>query len=178
MEVPELLPSGRVHVQRIYVGPYFQATVSEQRWILQKWSYILLTAASFLLYFGFAYRSVPANKTAYVTICQALSLFGYIFLGWFALERLLAPRLMERRKHREAVADLRLAASLLTVMLGCCALTTLIHFFLSGRDSADLAQVAAFTAAGICTLAICVLEKRILYTRVPNKGAQMGEEKP
>ena len=171
-ETSELSPSGRIRTRRVYVGPYFQAELSDRRWALQKWLYLLLIVVSFALYFGFAYPSTPANRTFYVTIFQAVALFGYIFLVWFSLGRLFAPRLLERRKLREAVRDLHLASLLLSIALGCCALATLAHFFLSERSAVDLAQTAAFAAAGACTFVIYLLEGRIQYTCISNKNTQ------
>ena len=172
MEMSEPSPSGRVRIRRVYIGPFFQAKMSERRWTLQKWLYMFLIVASFTLYFGFSYPSTLANRTFYVTIFQAISLFGYIFLGWFALGRLFAPRLLERRKHREAVRDLRLTALLLSITLGCCALATLIHFFLSGKSTIDLAQTAAFVTAAACTFVIYLLENKIQYACISNEYIQ------
>ena len=172
MEMSEPSPSGRVRIRRVYIGPYFQAKMSERRWILQKWLYVLLVVASFTLYFGFSYPSTPANRTFYVTIFQAISLFGYIFLGWFALGRLFAPRLLERRRHREAVRNLHLAALLLSIALGCCALANMVHFFLSGKNTADLTQAAALMAAGVCAFVIHFLEGRVQYVRISNEHMQ------
>ena len=172
METSELTPSGRIRIRRVHIGPYFQAELSDRRWALQKWLYVLLVVVSFALYFGSAYPSTPANRTFYVTIFQAIALFGYIFLGWFSLGRLFAPRLLERHKLREAVRNLHLASLLLSIALGCCALATLVHFFLTERSAADLAQTAAFVAAGACAFVIYLLEGRIQYTCLSNKTTQ------
>lgn len=167
-EVTETTSSGRTRIRRIYIGPYYRADMTDLQWKLRRLLYVFLTALSFALYVFFARQNISANMTVYVTFPEALSLFGYILAGWLMILRVFAPRLMNRREYNEAVRDIKLASIAETILLGICAVATLIHYLMTEGIFQELAQATAFLAAGACMFFIWHLERSTKYVFVSN----------
>lgn len=166
-EVPELDEKGRVHIRRVYIGEYYKAELSDKAWKLRKLWYALLLLAAIGFYILAASLDVSGNTVRYAVFPQVLSLFGLIFLVWFYIGRLAAPRILTRGERRDTARNLKTAALIEIWFLGISALCMLIQGILQGEARA-LWSVAAFLIAGALVYVVWYLEENTDYEWIAN----------
>lgn len=173
-EIPETRPSGRgVRIRRVYTGEYYKADMSRNERYAHKAVCALLVLLSVLLYARAALMELEANSVWYVVFPEVLALCGDIFLVLFLVSRLTSPELLKIREYREGTKNLKLAGLVQAVFLALTALNTVLHFFLSGGETAEIFAAILFLLAGAAAFGVHFLEKKVNYIRISNENAAM-----
>lgn len=173
-EIPETKPSGRgVRIRRVYTGEYYKADMSRNGRYIHNMLCTLLVTLSVMCYGRGALMELGSNSVWYVVVPEVLALCGNIFLVLFLISKLTSPELLKIREYREGTKNLKLAGLIQGIFLALTALNTILHFFLSGGETAEVLAAILFLLAGAAAFGVHFLEKNVNYIRISNENATM-----
>jgi hypothetical protein len=172
-EYSETLPNGRVKIRRIYTGIYHRAELSGSRRLWLRLFYCLLFLMAGMLFFYSVTLPTESNACLYVTIPEALSILGFLWVFYNLVNYITAPLNMTTYEFR-SVAALKKSTAFLSATLAATGILSLLYALLHSSDGLLLpfAGIATVFLSAVCTLFIRLLENRIVYTRFlsPNKA--------
>ena len=162
-------PDGRRRIIRTYTAEYYRAARAKRSLFVQRSVYVLLTAASAVLFVFGALRPSAYNTVWYAGILEAFCLVLVLLEASAAINCLCAPVLMEIRAYKGSSVRLITAAKELCLVFPMLLGSVIIYALLSGdADITDIFWIAfSFAGAGICQLCIYFLEKHVPYEQVP-----------
>ena len=171
--------SGRLAIERVYVGRYYRVNLSGRALRRQKVLFLLLYlgAAALFLLSGVTLQVSAVGLAAIATMAALLSL---LWLAVPVFHRLTAPREMEVRTWRESSASLRHAGAGAAVCLFACAGASLAAAFLvPGYSRLETALgVLPYVLSGAFSLGIHILERRTDYEVLPPKNQRPEGSSP
>ena len=140
-------------------------------------AYAALWLAAEVLFFFAATRPTPSNAAVYVTLPQAFSLAGLVWLFWTLFNYVTSGLSMTLGEYRYATA-VKKAGLFSAVCLGVTAAATLAHLILQGTGS--ILCLLCFLLAALASGAISLIESRLRYesflskAQVPEEASQIG----
>ena len=160
--------SGRLAIERVYVGRYYRVNLSGRALRRQKVLFLLS---------GVTLQVSAVGLAAIATMAALLSL---LWLAVPVFHRLTAPREMEVRTWRESSASLRHAGAGAAVCLFACAGASLAAAFLvPGYSRLETALgVLPYVLSGAFSLGIHILERRTDYEVLPPKNQRPEGSSP
>ena len=160
---------GRRKIERVYVGQYYRAALTDGEHRRRKLRIALSAGAAVALYLC-AGLTAPVSGARYVAIAFMLALLG---LGWLAravFARLAAPREMEVRVWRESSEQLKNASLAASVALAADALAMAAGIlFIPMHSAANWLGVPAVLLAAAAALVPRIIEQHTDYDVLPPK---------
>lgn len=168
-EVRNKNEKGRIVIERYYTKPWKVSALSARNYWLLRALYVLLTAASVVLYVSAMTQNVPGNRHWVVAI-PGLPAVTILFLQIvMVIQYLTVPKKMTLWDHESSTKHIRRAALAAAIIQGVTALV-LAGFALVTRQEIGrtlLCVLADLIAAG-CSAAIFIVERKVPYTEIPN----------
>lgn len=160
---------GRVHIERIYVGNYYQMDCNDRARIKQRILYAtlyLIIAAFFVLA---SVQNVGSNRSVYVVATQFLSLLSLIWTLTALFNYLTVPRKMTISEWKTSSARLK-HASLCTALCLTITLLMMILYLLLSKTYSTIELICALTyfAAALASLLLNRLESKARYIQEKN----------
>lgn len=164
-EYKETLPNGKIKIRRIYTGVYHRAELTNFQRIALRLSYCLLYLLSAILFFYGVTRPVGSNTCIYVTIPEAVSILGFLWVFYCLVNYLSAPCNMTVYEYK-SIVSFKKSLSFLSRTLLVTVFLTLVYTFLNiGQYIIPelICSAVILLSAGSCFL-ILTAENRIAYT--------------
>lgn len=120
-----LLPGGGHTIQRVYVGKYYRADISDEQLRRQKKTVGLLFFGVLASYLAGALTAV-VSAVPFVAICTMPPLVALLLLGISVFYRLTVPREMEIRAFRDSSDNLRRSSMGFILCIAVCFAATLV----------------------------------------------------
>lgn len=174
-----LKPGGGYEIQRVYVGNYYKADLTDpenQRNKIQIFILYLLILVGYL--FGGLLAAVSA--AAAVAIATMPALVAVLFLAVSVFYRLTVPREMEIRQYRDSSQALIRRALICVMCLGICLLATAVGCLtIPGYPlTKHLPSLVLYVLALICAVLLYLREKRTAYLTLPPRQNRPSESSP
>lgn len=174
-----LLPGGGRTIQRVYVGKYYRADISDQQLRRQKITFALLFLCALAGYFAGALMA-DVSAVSFVALATMPPLVALLFLGIAVFYRLTVPREMEIRAFRDSSDNLlRSSMAFFICMVLCFAASLagclLIPLFSLGEN---LFSLLCYLISGIAALKIHLMERSTPYQSLLPKQERPRESSP
>lgn len=157
-------------VVRIYTDPFMEHELSDEAWKKQKLSFGVLGAVALAAYLFAALRDLPSNQWVGVALFGSLGLAGMVFVLFYLIYYLLAPRKMthwtQNRSHRFLMI-FSLVTGLDLALTGLLNLIFLL-FLSSSHRGAELLNVLAYFVSAAALLWIWRRESATTYGETEN----------
>ena len=164
LEYRVTLPNGKKKTERVYTGVYHTLQAPEGRHRQQKVIFALLYLLAAVLFLWASSRYLPGNTVWYITFPEAVGT-GLLFLLLITLAANLTASVNMTLHEYKAVERLKkisaAASAVLFFLAGIRAVYAVVHY----RENClrELECAAAFLAAAVCCLVICLMEKKNTY---------------
>lgn len=174
-----LLPGGGRTIQRVYVGKYYRADISEQQLRRQKISFALLFLCVLAGYFAGA-LTAGVSAVSFVALATMPPLVALLFLGIAIFYRLTVPREMEIRAFRDSSYNLQRSSIVFFICMVICFVASLagcllISLFPLGEN---LFSLLCYLISGAASLKIHLMEKNTPYQSLLPRNERPSESSP
>lgn len=165
-----LLPNGRTAIEREYVAPWKQHTLSRKGWLLLKLVYGVLTVNTIVLYLSALTRDTGSNRCWYVAIFGLPAGLALFLFAVTAALYILNPRKMTLWEFSSSTRRLRLVTLIAPVLLILSALATGLHMILGSGASVprELLCLALLFLSALSAFAVNRIETKMTYVDIPN----------
>lgn len=168
-EIRRTNEKGRIVIERYYTKPWKVSGLSTHNYWLLRLLYVLLTAASIVLYITAMTRDVPGNHHWVVAIPGMPTITVLFLQVVMVIQYLAVPKKMTIWDHLSSTKHIKRAALAAAIIQGATALV-LAGFALVTRQEIGRTLLCVLTdlvAAG-CSAAIFLVERKVPYTDIPN----------
>jgi hypothetical protein len=172
-EVKRVGLSGKVEIQRVYTGKYFEPAIPMQKRIALRALYVLLLVLSGWLFGSCAFRPAVCNTVLYVGFAQALTVGALIWIIYVLIFYVPTIGKMTIGDYNTLHRPLLRSTMAAGVCMGAAGVLSVLSFFLNRpvSDVADLLCSAGFIVSGCIVLIIHFLEKKLIYKELVNETA-------
>lgn len=168
-EIRRAKPNGRYSIERYYTQPWIISAASAPVYWLTRLIYASLVILSWILYVRAMCQSLESNRSWLVAIPGLPAVIALFLLSVVTVSYIFVRRKMTLWDHASSTKRLKVV-SLLTG--GCMGLTVLMKgiFLLlhGGNFTPELLCIGQTLLAAGCAAAICLMERGVVYTTVPN----------
>ena len=174
-----LKPGGGYEIQRVYVGNYYKADLTDSENRRSKLTILILYLLTLTGYFAGGLLSA-VSATAGVAIATMPALIAVLFLAVSVFYRLAAPREMEIRQYRDSSQVLVWRALACAVCLGLClAATAAGCFAIPGYPlTKHVPSLVLYALALACVVLLYLREKHTAYLTLPPRQERPSESSP
>lgn len=168
-EIRRARANGGFRVERYYTQPWIVSAASDPVYWLTRLMYTSLVCLSWILYVWAMCLDIGSNRAWFVAVPGFPSAILLVLLSIVTLFYVFARRKMTLWDHESGTKRLKVV-SLLTG--GCMALTAvskavyLIMF--GGNTGGELVSMGITLLAAAAAGVICLLERKVVYTTIPN----------
>lgn len=168
-EVRQVNEKGHVVIQRFYTKPWKVSGLSARNYWLIRLLYVLLTAASVVLYVTAMTQNVPGNRHWVVAIPGMPAVIILFLQVVTVIQYLTVPKKMTRWDYESSTKHIRRATLAATIVQAVTALALIGFVFVSRQEIVQtlLCVVADLIAAG-CSAVIFLVERKVPYQEIPN----------
>lgn len=168
-EVRRVNEKGRVVIERYYTKPWKVSKLSSQKYWLLRLLYVLLTAASVVLYIFAMTRTIPGNSHWIVAIPGMPAMIVLFLQAVTVIQYLTVPRKMTLWDLESSTKHIKRAALAASIIQGVTALALLGFALVSGQEIGQtLSCVLLDLIAAACSATIFIVERKVPYTEIPN----------
>lgn len=176
-EYKEVDQRGRTKVRRVYTGTMYRQNLNTARYLLLRFIYVLMFfgIAGMLVLAGMSQKQ--SGSVLYVVLPEVFTV-GFLFWLLYALfvNYLFAPRKMTLNDYRTSAGSLKVCSLGLTISFGLDMCMTVLYASLQQPAAAGNEGFVAleFLTAGLLSLAMLVIERRLPYEEIENDGGLPG----
>ena len=164
---------GKVHIQRIYCGVWYERELSRGQNLRQNLCYLLLWLLALAASLFLASRNYPINLTWYGALVQLLSLIGmaWVFGGFF--RSWTSPRRMTIADYKGSSMAIRRGSLLCVAVLALSAALALVHSFFV--EAAEALLALGYLVPIFLFLLLNRLEANLPYSETPSEAEADSE---
>lgn len=162
-------------IERVYVGAYFQADISDRSRIIRKILYPVLIACAAAIWAVISLSGMKSLTEKYSAFFPALTIFPVFFAVRAVFHYCIGHKKLKVNEYRLACKHLKLATLLLSLFLLASAITEVVFTAKTAAFSNEWPGIAGFLAAAALALIVCITEFKTTYMTVPNEVNQNGE---
>lgn len=160
---------GRMVVERYYTKPWIVSGLSTGKYWLVRLLYVLLMAASIVLFVTALTRDLPGNRHWVVALPGLPTIPVLFLLAIVTVTYITVPKKMTLWDHSSStkrIKGLSLAAAIIQTVT---ALTLTGYTLVTGQETArSLLCAAMVLAAAICSGVMFLIERKLPYKEIPN----------
>lgn len=160
-------PNGRFQIQRYYTQPWIVSAGTGKEYWLKRVLLVLLAAASWAAYVWSMCLPLGSNRWWATAIPGLAGVIGLLVLSAVVLCCIFAPRKMTLWDHASTSKRLKVMSALTGGCMALAALAKLLYLVLHGGTE-ELYGIAGTAVAAACAAGIHILERKTVYTTVPN----------
>lgn len=168
-EIRREKPNGRFKVERYYTQPWIVSAASRQNYWLLRLMYASLVCLSWILYIWGMCMDLGSNRAWFVAIPGLPGVILLFLLSVVTAGYMVTPKKMTLWQHTSGTKRLK-TVSLLSG--GCMALVGaakgMYLILCGGNVSGELMSIGITLAAAACAASLCLMERKAVYTTVPN----------
>lgn len=168
-EIRREKPNGRYSVERYYTQPWIVSSASPRAYWLTRLMYAALLCLSWILYIRTMCMDLDSNRAWLVVIPGFPVMILLLLLSIAVLNYIFVRKKMTLWDHESSTKRLK-TFSLLTG--GCMVLTavTKVIYILAfgGNVRGELLSIGMALLAAACAGMLCLLERKVVYTTIPN----------
>lgn len=179
VETKRTTPSGRMRIERVYIGPRYRQAVSGAVCAAVRIGYLALFAVMAALLVSVGLMCTEADTVWYTALPELATILALTAMGYTLLVNyLFVPRSMTVGDYKSASVSLRREAVICAACFGADCLGTLLYLLLHpGTGETGPAALAAvrFIAGVLPALAMYFAEKHMPYEVTEGKEAPEGD---
>lgn len=160
---------GRFSIARYYTQPWIVDAASEKDYLCKRVFVGMLLVLSWIAYIYGMCMDVGSNRWSVAAIPGLTAVILLVVFSTVATFHLFAPRKMTLWQHESTSNRLKKMALATGSCMSLTAVTKLVYMLvMQCRTAAELASFGITAVAAISAICIYVLERRTVYTTVPN----------
>ncbi len=160
---------GRFSILRYYTQPWIVSTASKKDYLCKRVLVGMLLVLSWIAYIYGMCMDVGSNRWPVAAIPGLTAVILLVIFSAVAIFYLFAPRKMTLWQHESTSNRLKKMALTTGGCMGLAAAAKLVYMLTMPRQRAmELTSIGITAVAAIGTICIYMLERRTVYTTVPN----------
>lgn len=160
---------GRFSIVRYYTQPWIVSTASNKDYLCKRIFVGMLLALSWITYIYGMCMDVGSNRWPVAAIPGLTAVILLVIFSAVAIFYLFVPREMTLWQHESTSNRLKKMALTTGGCMSLAAAAKLVYMLIMRCETAvELLSVGITAVAGIGTICIYILERRTVYTTVPN----------
>lgn len=166
---------GVTRIRRIYTGMYYISELDRKQLVLHCLIQSTLWIAAWVLLIFGASRQGAGNSTWYVGLCQAADIAALIWTGSGLFNYLIASSKMTVGEWRSSVQRVKHGCICALAAMAATGVMTVLDLILTEKGVAEhLLSTACYLLASLCMVTMRIIERRIVYKRVPSTERAPG----
>ena len=168
-EIRRAKPNGRYSIERYYTQPWITSAASTPVYWLTRLIYASLVVLSWILYVRALCQPLESNRCWFVAIPGLPAIIALFLLSVVTVSYICVHKKMTLWEYESSTGRLKRLSLLTGGFMGLTALMKGFFLLLYGADTApELLCIGQTLLAAGCAAAICLMERGVVYTTVPN----------
>lgn len=169
-EIRKVNARGRVVTERYYTQPWIVSGLSSQAYWLVRLLYVLLVAASAVLYITALCQDVPGNCSWVVALPGYPGIILLFLLAVMTVLYIFVAKKMTLWDHASSTKRLKVVSLITGIVQALAGLTLAVFALVTGEQvGKSLGCAALVLLSACCSGALFFLERKMPYKEIPNE---------